>query len=129
MKRKIADLNKIMLDCFYMIKKSLEYQIPIKGAISFEKITIDPKTSVYFGQPIIDAYLLHEDLHLFGVISDEKFEKRIKELGAKTLENSFEWYKTPLKSGKVYHYILKPVSPEEKAEALLNLNKLYNRCV
>ena len=35
----IEDLNKIILDCLYIVKKSIESQIPIKGALSFGNIT------------------------------------------------------------------------------------------
>ncbi len=119
----IHDLNKIILDCVFILKKALEHQIPIKGAISFGKITLDEEKYIYFGQPIIDAYLLHEDLHLYTVIADNSFEKRIQELDSTSLRN-FEFYKTPLKSGKSNHYLLKPLT-SERTTTLENLKKLY----
>jgi hypothetical protein len=119
-----SDLNKILLDCLYMLSQSLKYQIPIKGAISYGKITVDKTNSIYFGQPIIDAFLLHEELQMFSVIADNEFEKRVKETNSKTLKQ-FKFYKTPLKSGKANHYILQPIDPG-KIEMLENLNKLYN---
>ena len=119
----IEDLNKIILDCLYIVKKSIESQIPIKGALSFGNITLDIEKSIYFGQPIIDAYTLHEDLLLYSVIADHNFEKRTKELKVGTLSKLFSFYKTPMKYGKTTHYILKPtyVDKDLMLEGLQNL--------
>lgn len=118
-----ADINKILIDCSVIMKKALEHQIPIKGAISFGKITVHEKKNIYFGQPIIDSYLLHEDLHLYSVIADSEFENRLKQINSTSLSH-FEYYKTHLKSGKANHYLLKPLK-NEKSITLENLKKLY----
>ncbi len=120
-----ADAHKITLDCLYLIKVALEKQIPIKGALSYGEITVDHKNSIYFGQPIIDAYILHEDLHLFSVIADCQFEKKVITPNLAATKAVFEFYKTPLKSGKSNHFVLKPTSKHKDA-ALDNLNKLYH---
>lgn len=120
-----GDANKITLDCLYLQKVALEKQIPIKGAIAYGEITVDHKNSIYFGQPIIDAYLLHEDLHMFTVIADYQFEKKAISNNLGGTKTVFEFYKTPLKSGKANHYILKPI-PKNIDSTLENLNKLYH---
>lgn len=121
---KEEDAYKIVLDCIYLLRIALRNKIPIKGAISYGKITVDIENSIYFGQPIIDAFLLHEDLHLFSVIADNSFEKKISELNMGKLDAIFEFYKTPLKSGKTNHYVLKP-QPKDKETTLSNLKNLY----
>lgn len=118
------DAFKILADCIYLMKIALENQIPIKGAISFGKITIDSGNSIYFGQPIIDAYLLQEDLQLYSVIADHTFQEKIESENIGDMNAIFNFYKTPLKSGKANHYILMPnISLRKKT--IEHLQKLY----
>lgn len=112
----------MILYCNYILKQAFKFQIPIKGAISFGKITITD--SVYFGQPIIDAFLLHEELNLYSVISDHNFEKRIQQLSKTLLTEFFVKYKAPLKSGKINHFVLQPLE-KYRDEKILNLKTLY----
>ncbi|MBK8109930.1 MAG: hypothetical protein IPK46_06125 [Saprospiraceae bacterium] len=42
--------------------------IPFKGAISFGTMTLDIERSIFFGQPLIDSYLLQEELYFYGVV-------------------------------------------------------------
>jgi hypothetical protein len=120
----IEDINKITVDCLFLLRAAFQNQIPIKGAVSFGEITLDKSNSIYFGQPIIDAFQLHEELLLYSVIADHSFEKQAEKLKADVLEKQFEFYETPLKSGKSNHNILKPV-PQHKEEIISNVNKLY----
>lgn len=121
----IDDLNKILVDSHNIIIEAFHYKIPIKGALSYGKITIDIENSIYFGQPIIDAYLLHEELMLYSVIADNAFEKKTKELNSNALQNNFRFYKTPLKSGKANHYLLIPPAPDQ-GQINQEVKELYN---
>jgi hypothetical protein len=120
----VPDVTKLILDCNYILKEAFKFQIPIKGAISFGKITVNRADSIYFGQPIIDAFLLHEELNLYSVISDHNFEKRIQELSPKLFGDFFIKYKVPLKSGRTYHYMLMPLE-QYRSKKILDLEKLY----
>ncbi len=51
--------------------------IPLKGCLSFGTLTVDREKQIFFGQPLIDAYLLEEDLLYFGVILHHSAEKEI----------------------------------------------------
>lgn len=42
-------------------------EIPFRGAIAFGNMTLDIYNSIFFGQPLIDAYLLSEELSFYGV--------------------------------------------------------------
>jgi hypothetical protein len=42
--------------------------IPFKGAMAKGEMTIDVESSIYFGQPLTDAYLLQEELHFYGIV-------------------------------------------------------------
>lgn len=121
----IVDAKKIAIDCSFILKEAFKAQIPIKGCLSFGEITVDYDKSIFFGQPIIDAYLLHDDLNLYSVICDNNFERRLKEIDPEFLTDFFIWHKAALKSGKINHYLLGTLN-DYRAESIENLKKLYN---
>ena len=93
---------------------------PTKGAISFGRLTADFEKSIFYGQPLIDAYLLQDQLNYYGIIVDNEAETRIIDsLRRKQVEESLikgHFYKlaTPLKSGKVQHYNVRLSNLEEE---------------
>ena len=93
-------------------KTSLEMGIPTKGAVSCGQLTADFDLSLFFGQPLIDAYLLQEQLYYYGIIADHFVESFILELTNKKTEkekmalNAFIRLPTPLKKCQVTHYNL-----------------------
>lgn len=92
----------------YLFAKAIEYTIPLKGAIALGQISVDKKKQLYFGQPIIDAYLLEEELNYLGIIAHNSIDNYInsdeqrKALFNIDLSTLFET-STPLKSGKISH--------------------------
>jgi hypothetical protein len=92
---------------------SLERGIPIKGAISCGKLTADFNLSLFFGQPLIDAYLLQEELFYYGIIVDHFVESFIVDMENKISEkekmtlSAFKRLMTPLKNSIAPHYNLK----------------------
>lgn len=88
-----------------IIEKSIELGLPIKGAIAFGdcSVCMDDKPFV-FGQPIIDAYVLEENVVLYGVV----LHNSVEEFAMSECINSqlvFD-YRVPLKGGCSSHYIL-----------------------
>lgn len=79
-----------------------EKPIPLKGAIAAGVMTCNPTKQLYFGQALIDAYLLEENVKYYGVLVHHSAEKYLKK--DKFLE--FRDVKAPLKSGEIYHYEL-----------------------
>ena len=104
---------------------SIQSGVPTKGAISHGKLTADFEKSIFFGQPIIDAYLLQEQLFYYGVIVDNNAEvllkKFIEEKNSHFEPNHFIRISTPLKNGKVNHFNLRLRNLEED-----QLDYLYN---
>ena len=96
---------------FYFIEKG----IAIKGSCAHGKVTIDSEKSIIFGQPIIDAYLLEEEVFYCGIVCHNSFEKQTndleyikfyKEFIGETddfWDSDFFIAKTKLKSGNVVH--------------------------
>jgi len=83
---------------------------PTKGAVSYGRFTADFEKSIFYGQPLIDAYLLQDQLYYYGIIIDNEVESRIieslrnNEVEKKLINGHFYRLPTPLKSGKVQHY-------------------------
>lgn len=97
--------------------------IPIKGAISYGYTTADFENSIFLGRPIVDAYLLQEELFYYGVTLDHNAEAFYKKnLTAFEGHDMYEFLKTPFKRGKVMHANLK-TGPETKLE---DFEKFYD---
>lgn len=79
--------------------------IPHKGAIALGKMTLDTEKSIFFGQPLIDAYLLQEELHFYGIIIHGSVEETL----IKNRINFVRKYDCPLKNGKSFHHTIYPM--------------------
>lgn len=105
---KFYDLVTLLHQCHAFLFKCLEAGIPIKGAIAKGRFTADPAKSKYFGQPLIDAYQLAEEVHFYGAVLhntiEGDIEKIIKEPNASSI--SVKKGPTPMKDGKITHYYL-----------------------
>ena len=80
-----------------------EKPIPLKGALAKGHITCDMSKQLFFGQALIDAYLLEENVQYYGIVVHHTAEAAIKELG----DSLFRDAKIPLKSGLIEHYDIK----------------------
>ena len=84
------------------MQAAIKQKIPIKGAIAQGEITCDIPKQLFFGQALIDAYLLEENIHYYGILVHHSAE-----ISVIKLENKFfQDIKAPLKSGKIFHYEL-----------------------
>lgn len=103
--------------------------VPIKGSIAHGEQTADFEKSIHFGKPLIDAYELQNQLHLYGVVLHHTAEQQFNSVGAmKKLENdSIHKYKTPMKQGEINHYLVTNY-PDLKSETNLEAkySKLYS---
>ena len=80
---------------------AIQQGIPLKGAIAKGKVTCDIPKQLFFGQALIDAYLLEENIKYYGVVVHHTAE-----LDAKNDIQHFRDIKTYLKSGQISHYEL-----------------------
>jgi len=91
---------------------SLQRGAPTKGAMSLGMLTADFENSIFFGQPLIDAYLLQDQLKYYGIIADNTIDEyilnknRLLRSDEPKMDRPFRKLKTPLKSGTVTHYNL-----------------------
>src|ERR1035437_5359504 len=86
------------------ISSCMNEKIPIKGCISFGKFTADFKKSIFVGTPLINAFLLEEELELIACIVDNHFEKQTQYIPS--ISSFLVNYKTPLKSGYINHSLV-----------------------
>jgi len=83
---------------------------PTKGAVSLGRLTADFEKSIFFGQPLIDAYLLQEQLFYYGIVLDNEVESiiidnlRSKKSEQQLVADHYCRLPTPFKIGKVQHY-------------------------
>ena len=78
--------------------------IPHKGAIAFGQMTLDIDNSIFFGQPLVDAYLLQEELKFYGIAVHGTAEKNEEIFDD---ESIFE-YNCPFKNGSAKHLTIAP---------------------
>jgi hypothetical protein len=104
----LDSLSHLVDDVRLIFFQSIFSGIPMKGAIAHGKMTADRDNSLYFGQPLIDAFELQQDLQLYGVVLHHTAERRLPNF---SVEKNFSkygiiQYLTPLKSQKIQHYLL-----------------------
>ena len=89
-----------------VMRMALRSEIPLKGAIAYGDIVVDEERNLFCGQPIIDAYLLEEDLQYMGVVFHHTFEEAYNNLSDTQYNRILGWIKeepTLFKYGKRVH--------------------------
>ena len=105
----LASFRHFLIYVRRIMRMALRKRIPLKGAISFGRIVVDEKTNLFCGQPIIDAYLLEEDLQYMGVVFHHTFEEeywRFSNNQSKKLLECIKDRPTPFKYGIRNHWNL-----------------------
>jgi len=135
----IENFILFLISTRFLFTSFLEKNFLIKGSMAYGKISLDKEKQLYFGQPIIDAYFLEEDVNYIGVVahnSIDKFKQSIdKNNKFYTLSTQllFEG-KSPLKSGHITHLNLnwflqlidnKNLSGTIKHDIIASLRKYY----
>jgi len=122
----LKDLIKIIVEASYILFTSIQDGLPIKGAISCGTLTVDFENSMFFGQSLIDAYLLHDELEMYNAIIDHSAEAKIKSFGdVPILKKMITNYRVPMRSGRITHQVLKPINEEYLKKYLDSVEKLY----
>ena len=97
-----ADTRKTSLNALASITtnvmiSALELNFPLKGAIAKGKVTCDLQKQLFFGQALIDAYLLQEDVKSYSVLVHHSAEVDVK------TRSQFREVKAYLKTGRIIH--------------------------
>lgn len=107
--------QRISIAAVGLMQLSLHHKFPIKGAIAKGEFTYEEKEQLFFGQAIIDAFLLEEQIHYYGIVAHHTMEEDIKKysngmeinaLRHREESNPYILSPIPLKNGKITHYHL-----------------------
>jgi len=122
-----VSLKYLLLNASWFIAKCFKENIPIKGALSYGIFTANFNKSLFFGKSIIDAFLLQEELYMYGALIDCKIQKKMKEYNLLEIK----WVKqvtVPFKGGNATHYVinwLEPIKDNSTVDITEGLNKFY----
>jgi hypothetical protein len=110
----------------------LSKAIPHKGAVAFGTMTLDNENSIFFGQPLIDAYLLQEELNFYGIVAHATAERSI--MSGRDKDNRMLMisdYSCPFKKGNSIHLVITPLFlykemsyDEEKEKLFLMMHEM-----
>lgn len=87
----------------YLFTKTINSNIPLKGALAYGNISVNKTQQIYFGQALIDAYLLEEEVEYYGVVAHHTIVDYFE--NNKALVNNDFFFESPtaLKSGTISH--------------------------
>lgn len=87
-----------------LMQIAMEKKFPLKGAIAQGTFGFYSDKQLYFGQPLCDAAVLHDQLKFYGIAVHHSAEKTVRSFTSALLPYS----KTPIyiDKGKVCHYHL-----------------------
>ncbi|WP_338731370.1 hypothetical protein [Mangrovimonas cancribranchiae] len=119
----LDNLIYFLLATRWVFTGAFKKQIPLKGAIAHGEISLNKTEQIYFGQPIIDSYLMEEDVNYMGVVAHNSIDNYIAKIkegkDLKRLDKILFEEKTTLKCGNITHTNLnwfKIIKPEGKEE-------------
>lgn len=112
----------LLFACQYIFVNSITTHLPVKGAIAHGTITLDIENSVFFGQPIIDAYLLQDELKYYGMILHDTMDRHLPTIDKKgSIRKLLLNSKTPTKSGRIAYNNLMLKFRKDKEVGEINL--------
>lgn len=122
-----ASLESILFCSQMILVASFLNKIPIKGAISYGDMTADFDNSLFVGKALIDAYNLGEQLNMYGIVLDNKIERKINnykfDLSSYCVQSAI-----PMKSGLITHQAINWVNwmkSREKKDPKLTLESFF----
>jgi len=100
----IYDARKSIYSASFFLYQMMGIKVPVKGALSYGQVTADFSKSIYFGRPLIDAYLLSEETFFYGATLHHSFEKYLSEKDLTIPDVILKHGQVPMKAGHVTHY-------------------------
>lgn len=75
----IDDLNRITKAAVILMQTAMESGFALRGSIAAGKMIFDEANQLFFGQALVDSYLLEEELAFYGIVFHHSVEKIIRE--------------------------------------------------
>jgi hypothetical protein len=98
-------LNLLSKAATCLMHVALSQGFPIKGVIAQGLFSYDEENQLYFGKPLVDAFLLHEEIKYYGIVVHNTAEKSVKK-HSKRYGNPYSHTSVCIDRGKVDHYHL-----------------------
>lgn len=87
-----------------LMHEALKIHFGIKGVIAQGVFSFDKENGLYFGRPLVDAYLLHEEIKYYGIVVHHTAENTVKNNVSRS--NPYSKKDVYIEKGKVAHYHL-----------------------
>lgn len=87
-----------------LMQECLERGFPLKGAIAQGKFTYDEAKQLFFGQPLVDAYLMEESIKFYGIVLHHTAEDVMRNTAKTKLV--YEKKKVFMDNGQISHWNL-----------------------
>ena len=87
-----------------LMHEAMKAGFPIKGVLSQGMFTYDEGNQLYFGRPLVDAALLHDEIYYYGIVVHHSAEHIIK--NNISIDCPYAISPICLKKGKTSHYHL-----------------------
>lgn len=100
-----AMFNLISKAAARLMHVALSEGIALKGVIAQGRFTYDETKELYIGKPLVDAYLLHEEIKFYGIVVHHSAEKTVKQY-ASDIKNPYTNNPIALEKGQTSHYHL-----------------------
>ena len=103
-------LNLIIRAGATIMQESMKVKFPINGAIAKGKFSCDTEKNIFFGQALVDAYLLQSTLFYYGLAVHPNVDMDIKKFMSRPIEQYKKTSKLlfpipiPLKGGDASYY-------------------------
>jgi hypothetical protein len=120
----LASAQKILFDASWVMQKAVLIGLPMKGGVAYGEQTSDFNNAIHFGQPLIDAYEIQNDLQFYGVVLHHTMEQFLTSKGylPKCEPTYITRYTTPFKQAKVNHFVVSFLDPQKIVK---NFDLLY----
>lgn len=94
-------LNRIANVASKIMNAALSKGFPLKGSLAQGTMTNDPQKQLFFGRALIDAYMLEEELHYYGIAVHHSAENMVVKNGNTDIFRDNNLF---FKSGRIRHY-------------------------
>lgn len=130
--------NRISKAAAGLMQVSLEHKFPLKGVISKGNFTYNEEKQLFFGRALVDAFLLQEQIHYYGIVAHHSVEEDIKKQangwkekdnGNRKGINPYILSPIPLKNGNTTHYHLAYNLISKKRETGKNVEKTHKKII
>lgn len=118
-------LQNLLIACQVLLASCMFERAPVKGIISYGTITADFDDSLFFGRALADTQHVVDHLQMYGVLIDNRVEKKIRQHSKNIIEEHCILQKVPTTSGLIRNYSVNWMEVATKI-SLIEPDKLLN---